>query len=259
MVTMRYYPYYVLVAVMFPFKSCDAHPGHQRRGLQDSSSSSSCPFAPKLDIPSADGPLQSNPGPRCTADMPAVAERQLLFDAYCEHYNFVDNGDAANGSPVCIEAQDQFVPDEVKGCTHAHETKCLGPLAQLVGRWEGDAGLSFNWVPVYDPMSQPRPARTLPAGGGRVPQQPMTDATAFLMEYKEVIVFAPIVGDVKNRGVSNADHINSECQMDQSLHGVTYTLQIQQTSPSNVNGNVGDVIHEENGMYMCKFRYCFVC
>ena len=84
-----------------------------------------------------------------------------------------------------------------------------------------------------------------------MPQQPMSDANDIKSHsYKEVIVFRPIFGDVKNRGLSKADPINAECQMDQSLHGVTYNLEVRQTSRSDDNGEFDGVLHEENGMFL---------
>lgn len=105
-------------------------------------------------------------------------------------------------------------------------------------------------MPEYDPTS-PGEATRLPAGIGRVPQQPMTDAHSIKSQaYKEVIVFRPIFGDIRNRGVSNADQINGECRMDQSLHGVTYNLEVRQTSATDIDGEFDGVLHEENGMLL---------
>lgn len=204
-----------------------------------------CPFKPKASRPSA--PDQN---PRCTKDTDAVRQRQELLDAYCEHYQFMKNG---TGAPVeCITAQDQFVPASLaETCAGKFGgLDCMGPLGELIGTWEGDLGKSFTWVPGYDPMSA-REEYSLPAGIGRVPQQPMSDANDIKSHsYKEVIVFRPIFGDVKNRGLSKADQINAECQMDQSFHGVTYNLEVRQTSRSNANGEFDGVLHEENGMFL---------
>ena len=100
-------------------------------------------------------------------------------------------------------------------------------VEKLIGRWEGNFGLAYSAVPLYDPGDLSGGARRLNLSGmARVPQQPMTDLQSFIHEYKEVIVFTPIEGNVRNRGVDSADPINARCNMDQSIQGVTYNLQI---------------------------------
>jgi len=203
-----------------------------------------CPFKPK-----ASKPLAPKQDPKCTKDTEAVRERQALMDTYCEHYQFKKNGTGAPGQ--CITVQDQFVPPSVEKCAGKFGgLDCMGPLGQLIGTWEGDLGKSFTWIPGYDPMSA-REAESLPAGLGRVPQQPMADGDDIKTHsYKELLVFRPIFGDVKNRGLNDASPINAECRDDQSFHGLTYNLEIRQTSSSTSNGEFDGVLHEENGMLL---------
>ena len=103
-------------------------------------------------------------------------------------------------------------------------TKNLGPLADLVGTWEGAKG--FNLV-------------SLPDDG--VGFANITDP-----EYSEVITFCPIgIGNkkgevVKNRGFKIPDN-SSSGQMNEMTAGLTYNLQIR--------NKAGDLIHAENGMW----------
>jgi hypothetical protein len=65
------------------------------------------------------------------------------------------------------------------------------------------------------------------------------------------------LGGVKNRGVSNADPINAECQQNQLFQGLDYKLKIVQISEATSKnfGGPGSVIHEETGMYMYNTIY----
>lgn len=87
----------------------------------------SCPFKPKMSMPEA-----NQEKPTCTADTPKVKERQAKLDSYCQHYQFKNNG---TGDQVCITAQDQYVTSEQRACAGVFETRCMGPLAQLIGRY----------------------------------------------------------------------------------------------------------------------------
>lgn len=202
----------------------------------------SCPFAATTDKPVADSQT-----PGCSAEKQETQDLQELFNDYCEHYDFKNN----SSESVCIKPQNQQLTEQQEFCSFNADSSCIGPLQKLIGRWEGNFGAAWTMLPIYDPIGE---AARLAYLVGRVPQQPFTDMHSFNQTYKEVIVFRPIKGDVRNRGVTNADPINAECNQDQSLQGVTYTLTIIQTSEGNPDqpkdGDAGGVIHEENGMYL---------
>jgi hypothetical protein len=189
-----------------------------------------------------------------------MKELNRRFQEYCDHYQFKDNGTGEKN--VCITSSEQYRTPLQKECMGDFDAKCIGPLGMLIGRWEGEFGQSFNMVPNYDTHTNGgavddtnREFKVLPYGAGRVPQQPLTDLASFELQYKEVLTFEPILGGVKNRGVQNADPINAECQQNQLFQGLVYKLKIVQISKENSNGAPGDVIHEENGMYMYNTIY----
>ena len=165
-------------------------------------------------------------------------------------YGFKHNG--VGNETACIETKVQSFTKAQQDAVDNWTPKGMGPLEKLIGRWEGSAGVAYTAIPTYDPI---REKGRLDLGIGRTPEQPFTDMHSFLIEYKEVIVFTPIKGNVRNRGVSDADPINAACNMDQHIQGVTYNLQIiatglLQSNKALLDGEPGDIIHEENGMLM---------
>ena len=224
--------------------------------LLSTTSAGTCPFAPKADLPTA-----GEQDAKCVSDSAPIKELNRRYQEYCDHYQFKDNGTGEKN--VCITSKEQYRTELQQDCMGDFDPKCIGPLAMLIGRWEGEFGQSFNMVPEYDSHNNGAAAdagreyKTTTYGAGRVPQQPMSDMTSFNLTYKEVLTFEPILGGVKNRGVSNADPINAECQQNQLFQGLAYKLKIVQISKATSQnfGGPGSVIHEETGMYMYNTIY----
>eukprot|EP00121_Abeoforma_whisleri_P002779 Awhi_evm1s2500 len=182
---------------------------------------------------------------------------QALFDKYCEEEDWLENG---TGKPTCVTVKTQYMTKEDKTCLDDHITpeewlkieipNCLGPLGDLIGVWEGDSGKSYTAVPAQSLTAKDEDI-SVKAGLGNIPGQPTANFHAIKNQtYREIMTFTPILGDVKNRGFSDGDQVNPECQMNQILQGVTVKLQVYQTSPSDADGGHGGLLHEEVGMLM---------
>lgn len=108
----------------------------------------------------------------------------------------------------------------------ASSSSQFGPIAKLLGTWEGQRGINVVSLPKYSNV---------------------TDVTANFMvlghEYNETLTFSPIWGKVLNRGYADANQLNPTGQLDQTLMGVTYDLRI-------VVSATGDLIHAENGQWL---------
>lgn len=127
---------------------------------------------------------------------------------------------------------------------------CMGPLAMLIGTWEGDFGKSYSPVPAYSPMASDEKAFA-EEFVALLPGQPTADFHAIKNQtYRERQIFAPIWGTVKNRGYSDGDPINPQCQNNQVLQGVSYTLYVYATNPSDSDADTHGMLHEEVGMWM---------
>jgi len=92
----------------------------------------------------------------------------------------------------------------------------LGPLAKLLGTWEGDSG--WNIIAVPSPGSQPD----------------QTGAFDLLVRpYKETLTFTAVADPVRNRGGA----------LDQFIGAIQYEQSI-------VDKETGEALHVENGMWL---------
>lgn len=194
--------------------------------------------------------LQSSEG-GCTAKTQWAKDYTANYQTYCNNYGFYEQGNPLLG-PACVTAREQYMTDREKYCAgfSPDKTACMGPLAQLIGWWEGSSGKSYTALPAYG-VGAPNSALPTETGLATPPGQPSSSFHSIKNQtYKEVIVFEPIYGDVKNRGYSMADPINARCQSNQHLQGLSYKLAVYQTSPSDEDGEYGGLLHEEMGMVL---------
>jgi hypothetical protein len=186
----------------------------------------------------------------CTKDDPLVPSMEAAAKTFESYYDFTRS----------LDPMGQFIKPEWEECMgpaeNAEQWKkkvkdfCLGPLSDLIGIWVGDAGKSYSAVPSYS-LGSNEEVTFLEDGVGLIPGQPQATFHAIKNQtYKELIQFTPILGNVKNRGYSNGDAINPECQANQVNQGLKYVLTVVQTSPSDDDGEYGGVLHDETGMIM---------
>jgi hypothetical protein len=179
----------------------------------------------------------------CSANVKEADEMEQRMAAWC----------AATDMPNCkgrTPIQAQAFTEEQWQCTLGFSEKCLGPLAKLIGRWEGTFGKTYSALPQYEPLSE-NEATKIEHFAGTPPGQP----TAFFhalknQTYKETLTFTPIPGPVLNRGYENADGLNPKCQSNQYLTGVQYTQQVFLTNPTDLDGSTDELVHAETGMWM---------
>jgi hypothetical protein len=90
------------------------------------------------------------------------------------------------------------------------------------------------------------PLRKLTPDGGTA------DADRFNLKITEVITFKAINADVENRGVSDADQLNPESQLDQVINGLSYHQEVIAHVPPNNEHlkQFGGLIHVEDGQIL---------
>lgn len=115
----------------------------------------------------------------------------------------------------------------------SYDAGCLGPLAGLLGTWEGKRGINVVRVPQVTHDEEERTA----------------SFTSITQDYMETITFAPILGAVLNRGYQDANQYDPSEGLNQTLLGVTYYLQVHQLDCS---GTKGSLLHVENGQWLLQ-------
>ena len=182
------------------------------------------------------------------------------MDAWCARMGFTENGEK-DGPPACTTVATQDITDEQEKCkdlpfgSQEIVSSCMGPLKMLVGTWKGSAGKVYTPLPSYSPtiaFSQgDDPTKNFADNAGLVPGQPTSTMVAIKNQtYEEVVTFKPIFEAVRNRGYADADPINAECQMNQFFVGVKYSLKVFQSNPTDADGDEGNLLHEETGMWL---------
>jgi len=106
---------------------------------------------------------------------------------------------------------------------------CLGPLAQLVGTWQG-----FGHATIWEPVA---PFPSMQLQGPRFTVAP---------RYYETLTFKPIIGTAVNKGYSGNKHMNAKCRVEQALQGLTYTQEVH----ISWGGELHKLLHAETGALM---------
>jgi hypothetical protein len=138
-------------------------------------------------------------------------------------------------APAAAGGEPQMRNDDVQVSARppsGYDLDSLGPLKGLLGTWEGSLGLSVVRLPEVKHGGD----------GGK------TAAFSTLVQnYTESVTFTPIFGAVLNRGYQDANQYDPAGQLNQTLLGVTYALQIYELDPA---GQRGQLLHVENGQWL---------
>lgn len=120
-----------------------------------------------------------------------------------------------------------------------YDLDSLGPLKGLLGTWEGSLGLSVVRVPEVKHGKHGE-------DGGKT-----ATFSTLVQNYTESVTFTPIFGAVLNRGYQDANQYDPAGQLNQTLLGVTYALQIYELGPA---GQRGQLLHVENGQWLKQVK-----